>query len=242
VIRRARFVRLLPWIALAVLLAGLAGVIVAGAVPVEARGAFPHGFLYPLRRYDQALSLVALGLVLAQLRGRTLPLIAVLFAASIALGGYAANLIVEALLSGADIFHDLLAIPPFCCVLAGLGLALPQVRTWIGPPAAFVCGIALGMVLNFDDPTGAEWAFAGGTVLSGLWLVLAPLLLWRAFERPWIAVPARIFGSWVLTIGILLGSLHLMPPPAGVPQSIEPPAAGAFSGGEDAVVTAPSPR
>jgi hypothetical protein len=232
----------LRWIALAVLFAGLAGVLIAAAVHIEARGAFPNGLLYPIRRYDQALSLLALGLVLAHLPGCGPLFGGALFAAGVPLGGFASNLIVDALLSGADIFDFLLAIPPVCCVMTGLALAFPRVRIWIGPPAAAACGMALGLVLNFDDPTAAEWVFAGGTVLSGLWLVLWPLLLWRAFAQALLVIPVRIFGSWVVAIGIMLGALHLIPHREGASPPVDPPAAGASSGREGAVVTAPPPR
>lgn len=234
--------RLLRRIALALLPSGLAVLLVAAAAPVEARGAFLQGLLYPLGRYDQALSLMALGLVLAQLPGRSPAIGGALFAAGVPLGGLAANLIVDALLSGADIFDYLLAIPPVCCVLAGLALALPRLRIWVGLPAAFACGIALGLVLNFDDPTAVEWAFAGGTILAGVWIVAAPLLLWRLLGAPWLVIPARIFGSWVVTLGILLGALHLMPQQRGPSPSADPPESDASAAGAGAVVTAPPSR
>jgi hypothetical protein len=74
-----------------------------------------------------------------------------------------------------------------------------------------VSGVALGLVLNFDDPMLAEWMFAGGTILSGVWLVAASLLIWQRFEQAWFRIAERIFGSWLVAIGAMLGALTFVP-------------------------------
>lgn len=206
--------RLAIWIAPALLAAGLIALLATALHPLPDRSPFEFGLLYTLTRYEQSLPLAGLGFAFAQTRFGLLILNSAVFAAGIPLGGVAANWIVAALAAGADIYDQLRLLGPFCCAIAGLTLVSPaMVRAWLLPAAALASAVMLGMVINLNDPTIEEWGFAAGAMLCGAWLVAAPLLLWRRFEKPWFLIAARIFGSWLIAIGVMLGALHLIPPP-----------------------------
>ena len=81
------------------------------------------------------------------------------------------------------------------------------------PVAALATGMALGLVINFDDAMAEEWLFAGGAVLAGSWIVVTALVLWRRFERQWFPIAGRVLGAWLMAIGLMLGAFHLIPPP-----------------------------
>jgi hypothetical protein len=109
----------------------------------------------------------------------------------------------------------MLSIGPAACVLVGIVLAAPRlVRFLLLPPTAIVSGATLGLVVNLNDPSVEQWYYSGGAVLAGLWLVFPPLITWRHFERPWLVIPSRIFGSWLIAIGVMLAGAQLIPRPA----------------------------
>jgi hypothetical protein len=211
------------WTALAVLMIGLAALLATALHPLPDRTSFEFGLLYTLTRYEQSLPLAGLGLALAQMRRRPLFVNGALLVAAVPLGGFVANAIVAALATGADPFVYLRLLPAACCATTGLVLVLPgPMRAVLLPVAALASGIALGLVINMDDPTVEESLFAFGAVASGIWLVAVPLLLWRRFAQPWFLIAGRIFGAWLIAVGSMLGALHLIPPPelAEPPQAI----------------------
>jgi hypothetical protein len=122
----------------------------------------------------------------------------------------------------------LLLIGPACCAITGLALVSPAaVRAWLLPPGTLASAVVLGMVMNFSDPTVEEQGFAAGAILCGVWLVAVPYLLWRRFEQPWFHIPGRIFGSWLIAIGVMIGALYVIPPPdrqePSLPEEALPP-------------------
>ncbi len=211
---RRALLRPANWIAPVLLVAGVIALSLAGMRPAGERGPFVSGLLYPVLRYDGALMLAGLGFALAQTRGRGLILNGAIFAAGLPLGGLAGGWIAAALAAGGDIIRYVLLIVPGCCVITGAALVAPRGgREWILPVAALATGMALGLVINFDDAMAEEWLFAGGAVLAGTWIVVTALLLWRRFERQWFPIAGRILGAWLMAIGLMLGAFHLIPPP-----------------------------
>lgn len=57
---------------------------------------------------------------------------------------------------------------------------------------------------SFHDHTNA---FVGA--LIGLWIIVSVSLTGRGFIRPWFEIFARIFGSWLIAIGVLYGASAL---------------------------------
>jgi hypothetical protein len=216
----------LRWIGPVFFLAGLAGVLFAVFDPRPDQGDFERGVFYTVTRYDQALSLLGAGLAVARLPHRLYCLGIALFAAGVLSGDLLSAAIAAAVPQHPELIGYIFLIGPVCCVVAGASLAGPRgIRIWLAPLAAAMCGGALGMVMDFSGSTAPQWAYAGGAVVAGLLLVLAPLLVFRAFEQPWFPIPARIFGSWLIAIGAMLTTAQLFPRPAmPEPPAMELPA------------------
>jgi hypothetical protein len=131
-----------------------------------------------------------------------------------ALGIPAGGLLAEGFALIASAHPELVAyiflVGPFCCVLVGIVLAVPaEIGQGLLLPAAPVQGAALGLVIDFSHL--AKWPFAAGAVLAGVWIAIAVLLTWRAFEQQWLVAASRILGSWLIAIGALLFAARLIP-------------------------------
>src|SRR6202011_344401 len=78
--------------------------------------------------------------------------------------------------------------------------------------------------------------------LSELWIAITPALFFRSLRGSWTRIFARIFGSWLIAVGILLGGVRLIAakpaaqalppptmvqprPPSAIPEAVPPPAA-----------------
>lgn len=205
--------RLGRWIAAAALLAGLAVILIAAAKLEPDRYILELGLLYVATRFEQALPLVGLGFALGGVRGRPAAASAAIFALAVPLGGLVANNIAAAIAGGVDLVPTLALFAPAVCVVTGAALAVPRrLRALLLPVAALMSGVVLGMLVNLSDPTREETVFALGAVAGGVWLVAAPWLIRRQLEQAWLEIAGRIFGSWLVAIGVLLGALHLIPP------------------------------
>jgi hypothetical protein len=199
------------WVALLVLVAGLAVFAAVALHPVADWTPLEYGLTYTVLRYDQALPLAGLGFAIAQMRGLPRLLGFALLALGVGLGAVLASVIVAAISAGANVIRYLFILAPACAVTTGAALVAPRpLRAWLVPVAALLSGVILGLVINISDPTVEEHAFAVGAVLSGGWLVAVAFLLWRQFEQPWFAIAGRIVGSWLIAIGVMLVALHLL--------------------------------
>jgi hypothetical protein len=211
------------WAAGAVLAGGLAVLAVALFFPRAALSNFEFGLLYTITRYDQALPLAGLGLAIATLPLRFCIASLVVFVLGIPAGGLAAESIADAVGQSPWLISAVFLVPPVICAGVGIALVMPHsMSIALTPVAALLSGAALGLVISFKDPNAAQRSFALGAVLSGLWLIVPPLLLWRQFQRPWFPIVARIFGAWLIAIGSMLIASQLIPRP---PPSESPPEA-----------------
>lgn len=228
---RARLRQGARWAGPLFLIAGVAAALVAWVHPRPNPSGFEFGVFYTLSRYDHALSLVGVGVAAAGMRTPILALDFALLAGGLCAGSLVSDAIGAAVLHDPGWIRYVFLIGPIGCIGAGAALVLPRpVRIWFLPPVALYSGTALGLVVSFNDPTLRQWAFAGGTVAAGLWLVTVPLLLCRAVSRPWHEIPGRIFGSWLVAIGLMLGAAQFFPrsdapPPAANASPQAPPAA-----------------
>lgn len=221
------------WTGPALFVVGAAGAVAAFADSRPEKSALEFGAFYTLTRTDQVLPLLGVGIAAAHLPAKLCWIGVMLLAFGISAGGFVSDGIAAALSSHPGFVGYVFLVGPACCVIVGASLAAPRhTSAWLVPPAAFFSGVALGLVINFNDPSAAGWAFAGGAVLAGLWLVVSPLLVLRGFAKPCFSIPGRIFGSWLIAIGAMLGAAQLMPrtpavePPAAnseAPIGIEPP-------------------
>jgi len=119
-------------------------------------------------------------------------------------------------------------IGPISSVTIGLALVLPGVRlrSWLLLLAAAVAGSLWAVAIKVTDPDVNDIAIPVAGVVVGIWIVVAVLLTVRAFRRGWFSIPARIFGSWLVAIGVLYGAASLVPrqkipfpPPAASPPN-----------------------
>jgi hydrogenase/urease accessory protein HupE len=208
------------------------------------RSPFEEGLLTAIRAYERALALFGLGLALARQtvvpRWSSVAALTVGIAAGTAGEGNLAN----SALVGDPLF--VLALPgPVACLIAGLALALPPIlQKWLLPVFAAVVGCLIGIAIGLAAPAGSVFAFSAGGALAGLWIAVAPALLFQSAQRPWARILVRILGSWLIAIGLLLGGVRIIaskppppafPPPATAeplppsaePQAVPPPAAAA---------------
>lgn len=199
------------WAGPAGLLAGGAALLALLALP-GMQGAFAAGATYTLRHTDQLLALVGLAFALAQLSRRACRIGLVAFLAGIPVGGAVADLGLWLGSAAPGFLAYVVLVGPATCLLAGACLAAPPGRAArIAPPAALLIGMAVGQVASFRDISGAHWVFALGTISVGVWLVVTLVPTLALVRRIWLRLAGRIFGSWLIAIGLLLAAARLVP-------------------------------
>lgn len=214
---------------------------VAAAVlrPPASRHLWESGVLYFALTSYRALPLFGFGCALGQVRPRFSVMAFALFALAVPLGVFAEPVLLSRAGVSQQAWTMVLALTgPFSCVVAGLALALGERwRGWVLLPAAAVLGGVLGIAVKLNDIGLHDAGFMIAAGLTGLWCVLSVDLIWKVFRRPWFAVAARILGSWLLAIGVMLGGAALVPcrPPVPVQPPVAAPEEGpGFPGGKPA--------
>ncbi|RYC15330.1 hypothetical protein [Ciceribacter ferrooxidans] len=215
---------------LGLVLLGFLGLGLSQAIPHD-YGFLELGFLFTLSVYDLVLAMLGLAVAAAVAPGaREMRIIFATFL-----------VVLVAMLSFFDpIFRGIMASPlgevlylvaPAAVISTGAALWVPG--RWAGPAAAVAAAIvafSFSLFVGLDDLGIGILDFTTGTVLCALWLVVAPALLLRQFRGPWLVIPSRIVGSWLVVIGIIvLGSLYMPqpenvapPPPPGDLQLVIP--------------------
>jgi hypothetical protein len=117
---------------------------------------------------------------------------------------------------------------PVSCLAVGLALAPnAKLRGFLVPLAAAVAGAMLALAIKVTDPSLHDATVSVAGLLIGLWIVAGVALTLRGFRRTWFTVAARIYGSWLIAIGLLYGGASLVPkrqpplPPAAA--TMQPP-------------------
>ena len=173
-----------------------------------------RGALAVLLSFAQALPLLGLGAALGLLRPSQAALAAMLGVLGLWLGFEYRDQLINALISGAATRARLALPGPLSCLAIGLALAAPGwLRSWLLPPAAVVAGAMLAIAIKLVDPSFHDPNFLRGALAASLWLVAAVTLSVHVFRRPWVAIAARILGSWLIAIGLMLGAAILVPRP-----------------------------
>jgi hypothetical protein len=193
------------WLAPACLLIGAVLMLVALFRSAADRGPVDDGIVYTVATYDQALPLIGLGIGLAQLALRQKLLVCLFFAAGVLAGTAREGWLLSAALAPGSAGH-LVFVGPASCVAVGLALLPPsRVRAWAMPVIAVLLGAAFGFLIALNDPASTHGRFAWSAACAGLWLVAAPpLLVWWP-RRSWLAIGSRVFASWLIAIGVMLG-------------------------------------
>ncbi|MBW8445599.1 MAG: hypothetical protein K0M49_08210 [Arenimonas sp.] len=207
---------------LGLLAAGLIGLLLSQAIPHD-YGFLELGALFTLSVYDLVLAMLglALGAAMAETRRD--------FAAVV---GVFLGVLLLMLTLFDPIFGLILASPlgevlyliaPTAVISTGAALWLTgRWRQGAVMLAAAVVAFSFALFVGLDDLGVGLIDFAFGTVLSALWLVLAPALMLRHFRGSWLKIPARIVGSWLIVIGVIVLVSLYVPMPLKAPPLPDP--------------------
>jgi hypothetical protein len=214
------------WAGLVLIALGVVGIVALSLLPPGERGPLGGWILSSTLSYERVLPLLGLGVVLALVSpGQRLAAFA-LFSLGIALGFFFAHPFVSAVevIPGAITHHFLTG--PISSTAAGLSLAVPgQTRRWVLPVAAMVAGAMLGVAIRLTDPSFHDPTFVRAGIAVAFGILAAVCLTAWAFRQSWFETAGRIFGSWLIAIGLLYGGASLIPPRSLVPpRQLESPA------------------
>lgn len=214
------------WAGPALVALGLAGIAALSLEPLDHQSTLRWWIMSNALAYERVLPLFGLGAVLALVSlGQRIAAFA-LFSLGIALGFFFAGsfLSAVALIPGAITHHFLTG--PISSTAVGLSLAVPgRTRRWVLPAAAVIAGAMFAVVIHLTDPSFHDHTIARVGIAVAFWILAAVCLTARAFRQSWFETAGRIFGSWLITIGLLYGGASLIPPRSLVPpRQLESPA------------------
>ncbi|WP_051438932.1 hypothetical protein [Ciceribacter selenitireducens] len=202
--------------------AGVIGLLLSQGIPHD-YGFLELGALFTLSVYDLALAMLglALGAAMAETRRDFAAVVGVFLAVLVVMLTFF-DPIFRVILSS-PLGEVLYLIAPTAVMLTGASLWLTgRYRQWAVMLAAAVVAFAFSLFVGLDDIGVGLIDFAFGTVLSALWLVLAPALMLRHFRGPWLRIPSRIVGSWLVVIGIIVLVSLYVPMPLKAPALPDP--------------------
>lgn len=165
---------------------------------------FTAGLLHPLFVPAHLLTILALGLLLAQQQFAHVKATLPLFTGALIIGLAAGEL--------ASAAPDMLEIA-LLATAATLGLLVALARPlprWIVPVLAAIGGLAIG--LDSSPETGSAWrSFLAltGTGISACLLVVNVLVLAGYLRRPWQRIGIRVVGSWIGASALMVSALML---------------------------------
>jgi hypothetical protein len=191
-------------LALALFLAGVLPVVLSLSIPHDF-AFFELGFLFTLSIYDLVLAMLGLSVVVGMAeRGREIGWIAFAFLGVLLPMLLLFDTIFPVILQS-PLGDELFLIAPVAVMLSGLALWLPKrFRTFGAALAAAVVALSLSLFIGLDDFGIGIKEFTLTAVLGAVWILLTPGLLLRPFRGTWLAIPARIIGSWLVVIAIIV--------------------------------------
>ncbi|MCJ8237774.1 hypothetical protein [Peteryoungia algae] len=183
-----------------------------GVATVAASLVIPHefaffelGYLFTLSIYDLVLAMLGLSVAIGMAGRRSEVLsIALAFVGAVAPMLLFFDPIFHTILQS-PLGHELFLIAPVAVMLSGLTLWLPAgMRRFAAPLAAAVVGFSLSLFIGLDDFGIGIKEFASSAVLGALWILMVPGLMLRPFLGAWLTIPARIIGSWLMVIAVIV--------------------------------------
>lgn len=202
--------------------AGVIGLLLSQGIPHD-YGFLELGALFTLSVYDLALAMLglALGAAMAETRRDFATVIAIFLGVLVIMLTFFDPIF--SLILSSPLGEVLYLIAPTAVMLTGASLWLTgRYRQWAVMLAAGVVAFAFSLFVGLDDIGVGLLDFAFGTVVSALWLVLAPALMLRHFRGPWLKIPSRIVGSWLVVIGIIVLVSLYVPMPLKTPALPDP--------------------
>lgn len=202
--------------------AGVIGLLLSQGIPHD-YGFLELGALFTLSVYDLALAMLglALGAAMAETRRDFATVIAIFLGVLVIMLTFFDPIF--SLILSSPLGEVLYLIAPTAVMLTGASLWLTgRYRQWAVMLAAGVVAFAFSLFVGLDDIGVGLLDFAFGTVMSALWLVLAPALMLRHFRGPWLKIPSRIVGSWLVVIGIIVLVSLYVPMPLKAPALPDP--------------------
>lgn len=200
------------WLAL-----GFVVVLLSQTIPHD-YGFLELGWLFTLSVYDLVLAMLGLSVCLAiaetPRRAAAIPVVftAVMLPMLIFFDEFF-GLIRETVLG-----YSLFLVAPAAVILTGLVLWLPgRWRNYAALVAAAVVAFSMSLFVGLDDLGVGIADFASGALFCAVWLVTAPGLVLRQFRGAWLKIPARIIGSWLAVIGVVVGVSLYLPPKREAP-------------------------
>ncbi|MBZ9796411.1 hypothetical protein [Mesorhizobium sp. ES1-4] len=121
--------------------------------------------------------------------------------------------------------HAFLTAPLSMLIIGVVLVASGRFRTWTIPVAACLIGALLAVVTKLTDPTLNDLRIPLSGTIIALWIIVAVGLIGRIFPPAWFMIGARILGSWLVAIGLLLGGTAIAtkpPPPLPQPSAAAP--------------------
>ncbi len=191
-------------IAFLVFLAGILTVAGSLAIPHEF-AFFELGYLFTLSIYDLVLAMLGLSVAIgmAERRGEVVSIV-VAFLVVITPMLLFFDPIFSAILQS-PLGHELFLIAPIAVMLSGVVLWLPAwMRRFTAPLAAAVVGFSFALFIGLDDFGIGIQEFTLAAVLGALWILVVPGLMLRPFRGVWLTIPARIIGSWLMVIAVIV--------------------------------------
>jgi len=182
---------------------------------------------------ERVVPLAGLGVAIALARGRHIVVALVTFFLGVALGMLFRDRYLALMAGVPGATTHLFLTGPLSALAAGLLLIMPaRLRPWVLPFVAVLIGAMLGVATTLTDPTLNDPAISLIAILIALWILAVIGLSGQAFWRAWFAIAARILGSWLVAIGLLLGGAVVATrPPVLAPL---PPQAPLTDGGTNA--------
>ncbi|MCQ8782918.1 hypothetical protein [Mangrovibrevibacter kandeliae] len=157
-----------------------------------------------------------IGCGLASRRLRALPLLAAacLFAAGLTAGLFGGTAWDRVFAGIPAAFEQRFYSAPIATIAIGAALVAPgRIRPLVLPPASFCVGAAIGLCVMLTNPTLGIRLVPITGILFSLWLIAGVTLSVRGMDARWPDVAIRIFGSWMIAIGVLYGGASLFKKP-----------------------------
>ena len=196
-------------------LVGAIGLVLLILQPVGSRSLVTWWILERAISVEKVLPLIGFGAAISVLNRPLFFASIVVFLAGAVLGFEIQNQFIALMAFAPNAADHLFLTGPISSIAAGLLLIAPKrAKAWLAAPAALLIGAMLAIIIALTDPTlnNTEVSIVG--VALGLWVVTVTALSVQAFYRSWFVIALRIFGSWLLAIGLLYGGASLVKRPA----------------------------